>query len=99
MEEYIFKKTFIHNVNISEVKTLYLQYQQTNDKQIFEKILNGTMYLIYNSLKNYYYLKSDGSIDTSSNNSKALRPVMYLKSDVLYQSGNGSFSNPYYIAI
>lgn len=51
------------------------------------------------SLKNFYYLKSDGSIDTSSNNSKALRPVMYLKSDVLYQSGNGSFSNPYYIAI
>ncbi len=42
-------------LSISEVKKLYLQYQQTNDKQIFEEMINGTMYLIYNSLKNYYY--------------------------------------------
>lgn len=43
-------------LNINEVKTLYLQYQKTNDYKILEEMINGTMYLIYNNLKKYYYL-------------------------------------------
>ncbi len=43
-------------LSISEVKILYQQYQKTKDRQIFEKIINGTMYLIYNNLKNFYYI-------------------------------------------
>ena len=43
-------------LNINEVKTLYLQYQKTNNYKILEEMINGTMYLIYNNLKKYYYL-------------------------------------------
>ncbi len=69
-------------LSISEVKTLYLQYQQTNDKKIFEEIINGTMYLIYNSLKNYYYVNynaTDFDIEDIIMNSIELW-IKYLKS-------------------
>lgn len=46
-------------LSISEVKSLYQQYQKTKDPQIFEEMVNGTMYLIYNQLKNNYYLNYD----------------------------------------
>ena len=43
-------------LDIKETKFLYQKYCLTNDKQIFEKILNGTMYIIYDQIKNNYYL-------------------------------------------
>ena len=43
-----------------------------------------------------YYIESKGRVITESSNYYAgLRPVIYLKSNVFYKSGNGSKSKPY----
>lgn len=49
-------------LNINEAKLLYKEYQKTKEQKTLETIFNGTMYLIYNQIKNNYYLNYN-SID------------------------------------
>ena len=53
-------------LNINKVKLLFQKYELTLDTQIFNEIVYGTMYLIYEQLKDSYYLYyhiSDFDID------------------------------------
>ena len=56
----------------------------------------------YNSDKEFYYVNDKGQINNNVNESEnyfsfGIRPVITLKSDVLYQSGDGSLKKPYII--
>ncbi len=53
-------------LNINKVKLLFQKYELTLDTQMFNEIVYGTMYLIYEQLKDSYYLYyhiSDFDID------------------------------------
>ena len=47
MEEYIFKKTFIHNVNISEVKNILLDHEFVNELNDDGVHIKGNIYITF----------------------------------------------------
>lgn len=64
-------------------------------------IINNVEFTITHNPSNYYFVwetqGDDGYIGPglNANNSSKIRPVLYLASDVLFYSGDGSLSSPY----
>ena len=68
---------------------------------LFDGFLNWTMTPGMVSASNVFFIDSEGRVHYSSNSFSAIaiRPSVYLKSNILIENGDGSISNPYILSI
>lgn len=75
-------------------------YYASNDRTTFNWLNNGTDYWLLNNnssdINNSYFVNIDGEVQESlSTETHSIRPVVYLKSTVVFSGGNGSIDSPY----
>ena len=76
----------------------------TDKKQTLYYIYNRQHYwtmspcVWYGNSVNVFHVSTDGSLSNNNvSNTRGLRPVINLKSDVLFSSGDGTLNNPYVV--